>query len=245
MSTSSHLLAYDLSNLAYISAHSLPKGFELKPDGADILVTQLESYIKYLYRQLNPDKVIFACDGLNYWRREIYPEYKGHRQLTELKRCVKDAISIFKAEKENLCCEVEGCEADDVIYALSQTVTGNMTIVSMDQDFHQLITSTVRLYNPRSKKFAKADPNVAFELFVKCFRGDRSDNIPSAYPRISRKKLWQAFNKDDQMQLILGTELTPGNPVAKQYELNRELIDLSNLPVKLFEQLETKLAVLP
>lgn len=236
-----HILAYDLSNLAYIAAHGLEKGFELRPDGADQLREQIEQYARYLYRQLVSDKVIFACDSHTYWRRDIYPEYKGHREETELKRCVRDAIHLFKSEKANVCCEVEGAEADDVMYALSTFDSVRLTIVSMDGDFQQLLGKSVRLYNPRQKRFEKATPNVKFDLFVKCFRGDRSDNIPSAYPRISRKRLWQAYNFEHEKTRVLGTELTPGERVEKQFVLNQTLIDLSQLPSALLAQLQSQL----
>ena len=239
-----HVLAYDLSNLAYISAHLLPKGFELRPDGADRLFTNLVSYVRRLYRQFRPDHIIFACDSSPYWRETIFPDYKGHRPDTELRRCVRDALSIFKTEKAHLCCEVPGCEADDVIYALTQTTDKRITLVSMDGDFFQLLNSRVRLFNPRAKQYMKAAPHTEFELFIKCMRGDRADNIPAAYPRISRKRLWQAFQHDAEMQRVMTTELTTEQPVATQYQLNRQLIDLSNVPDELLASAKVRLKAL-
>ena len=241
MSEQKHILAYDLSNIAYISAHLLPDRFELRPDGADRVMENMISYARHLYHQFRPDQVIFACDSHHYWRKDIFPEYKGHRPNNELKRCVKDAITLFKQEKPQLCCEVESCEADDVMYVIKCATEHRVTIVSMDGDFFQLLDNRVRLYNPRGKQYVKAAPHTEFELFMKCIRGDRGDNIPSAYPRISRKRLWQAFNYDVEMRRIMETELDVGKPVLHQYELNRQLIDLSHIPAPLYKNIEKSL----
>lgn len=241
MNHSKHILVYDLSNLAYINAHLLSPGWESHPDGPKQVMANFVNHARRLYRQFQPDKVVFACDSDRYWRHDIFPDYKGHRVENQLKHCVRTAIALFKQEKPELCCEVPRCEADDVIYVLKQVTTDPVTVVSMDGDFFQLMDQRFRLYSPRAKEYMKVVPHSGFELFLKCIRGDRGDNIPSAYPRISRKRLWQAFNHDKAMQHIMQTRLADDQPVAHQYELNRALIDLSQLPQPLFTAIQNRL----
>lgn len=240
--TAQHVLAYDLSNIAYINAYLLPKGFELRPDSADMLVTNIMDYAKRLYRKFQPDQVIFACDSPPYWRQEVFPNYKAHRPNNEIRRCVQDAVAILQTERPQYCCTVASCEADDILYGLKQVTTGQLTLVSMDGDFCQLIDDRVRLYNPRAKRYIKATSLPGFELFVKHMRGDRTDNIPSAYPHISRKRLWKAFNDEADMAQLMEVKLNSDDaPISKQYQLNRQLMDLSQMPEGLYQQIETSL----
>src|SRR5690554_3368393 len=115
------------------------------------------------------------------------------------------------------------CEADDFISRFIQNhnpMLHSFVIVSTDTDYEQLLAPNVTLYDGvqkeittcdgvfnesmkpfRSKKgqeVEKVDPE--FALFEKCIRGDKSDNIESAYPGArmngSTKKvgITEAFN---------------------------------------------------
>ena len=267
-------LVFDLSNIAYICAHrffgkSFEDEFNNKLDNKFIenealfLLNKLEDSMRQIYLNFSPDKVWFACDSQDgyYWRHDMFPDYKANREMTPIKRLVRAAVKLFINKNKKLCLENKLCEADDVIYALTKFVPGHITIVSTDGDFVQLISQRVRVYTPRAKKFRVNKDSKEYYLFIKSIRGDKSDNIPSAYPYVTTKVLNQAFANEKKRQALLDTKLDikldnkldnklgdkdQDNIVDKaqqvqvknQFELNMNLVDLSKIPEGLFGELE-------
>ena len=100
-------------------------------------------------------------------------------------------------------------EADDLIAGWVQShPNDNHVIISTDGDFAQLIAPNVKQYNGITETTithegyfdkkgnnvinkktgeAKPAPDPAFMLFEKCMRGDKSDNVFSAYPGVRVK----------------------------------------------------------
>lgn len=73
-----------------------------------------------------------------------------------------------------------------------------------------------------------------WDLFEKCIRGDPSDNIPSAWPRVRKAAMIKAFYAEDPVEWNNFIHSTWGpdgeNSVNQRYEFNRSLIDLSAQP---------------
>jgi len=225
-----HTLVFDLSNLTYLGAYYLGRGIENHPDAPERIQQSVTKVMREFYKWFQPERVIFACDSATYWRRDLFPDYKGHRREHLLKQQVKAAITGFKATNAKLCIEVENCEADDVIYAVSQFTDNTVSIVSSDQDFIQLMSERVKVFEPRYKQFRALPKKPEYELFVKCMRGDVSDNIPSAYPYIRTRRLQAAYHQPKLMTEIMDTQLEDGSTVSENYERNCQLIDLSRIP---------------
>jgi hypothetical protein len=172
-----------------------------------------------------------------------------------------DKFKEFITEKTN--CTVlqhSQLEADDLIAGFIQThPDAEHVIISTDSDFVQLIAPNVSQYNgvqehhithegifdkkgklvlDSKTKEPKAIPNPQWLLFEKCIRGDSSDNVFSAYPKVRKNKLEDAFKDKDNKgfawnNLMLqrwvdhnGTE----HRVLEDYERNRQLIDLTQQP---------------
>jgi hypothetical protein len=172
-----------------------------------------------------------------------------------------DTFKTFIAEKTN--CTVlqhQQLEADDLIAGWIQThPNDDHVIISTDSDFVQLIAPNVRQYNgvmetttthegildkkgkrviDKKTNEAKDIPNPEWLLFEKCMRGDPTDNVFSAYPKVRKNKLEEAFNDRtsrgfawNNMMLQRwvdhnGTE----HRVLEDYERNRKLIDLAAQP---------------
>lgn len=172
-----------------------------------------------------------------------------------------DKFKEFISEKTN--CTVlqhSELEADDLIAGWIQShPEDSHVIISTDSDFMQLIAPNVSQYNgvqehhithtgifdkkgkvviDNKTKEPKAIPDPQWLLFEKCMRGDSSDNVFSAYPKVRKNKLEEAF-RDRQNKgfawnnLMLqrwldhtGTE----HRVLEDYERNRKLIDLTQQP---------------
>jgi 5'-3' exonuclease, N-terminal resolvase-like domain len=172
-----------------------------------------------------------------------------------------DKFKEFVVEKTN--CTVlqhSELEADDLIAGWIQTHPEDKhVIISTDSDFYQLISPNVSQYNgvqehhithegvfdkkgkiviDNKTKEPKAIPDPKWLLFEKCIRGDSSDNVFSAYPKVRVNKLQEAFKDRDSQgfawnNLMLqrwvdhhGVE----HRVKDDYERNRQLIDLTQQP---------------
>jgi 5'-3' exonuclease len=121
-----------------------------------------------------------------------------------------DTFKDFVGTKTN--CTVlqnQQLEADDLIAGWVQAhPNDNHVIISTDGDFAQLIAPNVKQYNGITETTithegyfdkkgnnvinkktgeAKPAPDPAFMLFEKCMRGDKSDNVFSAYPGVRVK----------------------------------------------------------
>ena len=121
-----------------------------------------------------------------------------------------DTFKDFVGTKTN--CTVlqnQQLEADDLIAGWVQAhPNDNHVIISTDGDFAQLIAPNCKQYNGitettithegyfdkkgnhvvnKKTGLAKDAPNPAFMLFEKCMRGDKSDNVFSAYPGVRVK----------------------------------------------------------
>jgi len=172
-----------------------------------------------------------------------------------------DNFKDFIIEKTN--CTVlqhSQLEADDLIAGFIQShPNDNHVIISTDSDFVQLIAPNVSQYNgvlehhityegifdkkgklvlDSKTKQPKAIPDPQWLLFEKCIRGDSSDNVFSAFPKVRKTKLEEAFKDRDNKGFAwnnlmlqrwvdhLGVE----HRVLEDYERNRKLIDLTMQP---------------
>jgi 5'-3' exonuclease len=179
-----------------------------------------------------------------------------------------DMFKTFIEEKTN--CTVlqhKELEADDLIAGWIQShPTDKHVIISTDSDFYQLISPNVSQYNgvqehhithegvfdkkgkiviDNKTKEPKAIPDPKWLLFEKCIRGDSSDNVFSAYPKVRKNKLEDAFKDKDNRgfawnNLMLQRWVDHNGEehrVLEDYERNRRLIDLSEQPADIKEKI--------
>ncbi|MEK9767568.1 MAG: 5'-3' exonuclease H3TH domain-containing protein [Betaproteobacteria bacterium] len=157
-------------------------------------------------RTLNPSRVTIVFDGKGGSKRkkQIYPEYKGHRKpLTRLNRA-HGGITDGEPEKDFMKMELillaqileylpvdliayDYVEADDVMAYVAKLVEeegGEAILYSTDKDFLQLVNEQITVWNPATKKTYDVEriceehdihPNNF--LLYRALTGDKSDNI--------------------------------------------------------------------
>jgi len=172
-----------------------------------------------------------------------------------------DKFKDFISEKTN-CTVLQHpeLEADDLIAGWIQSHPDSKhVIISTDSDFVQLISPNVSQYNgvmehhithegivdkkgkiviDKKTKEPKAIPNPQWLLFEKCIRGDSSDNVFSAYPKVRKNKLEEAFRDKDNKGFAWNNLMLQRwvdhhgeeHRVLEDYERNRKLIDLTQQP---------------
>lgn len=207
-----------------------------------------------MYRQqFNEEygEVVLAYDSKHYWRRDFFPYYKKNRKkvrdndgnnwedIFECLNKIKQEIKDYMPYKH---LEIQGAEADDIIAVLAKNIDEKMMIVSGDKDFIQLHKyKQVRQYSPILKKLVQGEDPIDY-IKVHILKGDSSDGIPNVLSNdnvfvegirqrpLSKKKI-EAWKEGE----FEGTTAT--QEVMRNYERNKTLIDLDNVPVELSENI--------
>ena len=180
---------------------------------------------------------------------------------------INDFVDFVDTKTNSTLLRLPNTEADDFIARWIQThPEDDHIIVSTDTDFRQLLSHNVRQYNPvqeflytlegvfdvRKKNKPATDkkgeelpaPNPEFSLFLKCVKGDPSDNVFSASPGARMKStkkavgIEEAFNdrhnKGYAWNSFMNRQWTDhlGNVrvVRDAYEHNQMLVDLTRQP---------------
>ena len=224
--------------------------------------------LAYAIREVNPTRVIVVYDGQggSQRRRKIHPEYKANRKpgkritrwdafknATEEKDAMKIQFSRLIEYLDFLpinVISIDKIEADDTIAYIAHTLLDeDVTILSADQDFLQLVNERITVWSPTKKKFytprmVEADYGVPAHNFLmyKVLMGDKSDNIegvkglgPKKLPKIVPDLLTQTTLDLDFILEHAGKGEEPMHKKisesATQLRLNEELMDLKNPPI--------------
>jgi 5'-3' exonuclease len=161
--------------------------------------------IGHSIKVMNPTRCIIVFDGTggSVRRKAMFPNYKDRRaNKIRLNRIFEEG-STSELESQALArqllrishyidtlpvttIQVDNVEADDVIaYLSNQSLkNSNITILSSDKDFYQLVSDRVKIYNPAKKKLYGVQDvineyNIHPNNFVlyRILDGDVSDNI--------------------------------------------------------------------
>jgi len=224
--------------------------------------------LAYAIREVNPTRVIIVYDGQggSQRRRKILPDYKANR--TPGKRITRwDAFKDARAEKDAMKIQfsrlieyldflpvnvisIDKIEADDTIAYIAHTLLSeDVTILSADQDFLQLVDERITVWSPTKKKFYT--PRMVMDdygvpahnfLMYKVLMGDKSDNIegvkglgPKKLPKIVPDLLTQTTLDLDFILEHAGKGEEPMHKKISESEtqlrLNEKLMDLKNPPI--------------
>lgn len=248
------MIIFDTSSVAYGMVHQLE-------DEADIglLRHAILNSIGYIIRELKQydnctKEIVLACDSRNNWRKEIFPPYKAARKKQrEDQKGVNwdqffiDFNTLIDEFRENMpfkVLRVDRAEADDIIAILCQKrCDDNITIVSSDKDFRQLIkpTNNVKLYSPRSGVgFIDASE---YELFEHIIKGDKEDGVPNVlsagdvFVEGVRQTTLTAKKKQILKDYKFNLDNVPfmDDDIKQRIDMNTQLIDLNNIPKDLID----------
>lgn len=200
----------------------------------------LNSILNYKKKFKKYGQLVVALDDKNYWRKDIHPDYKGHRAAAreastfDFKAFYKHQETV-KAEFSEIFpyhwIQLPRLEADDIIGHLAMTAKEETVIVSPDGDFKQCMRNPrVKLYSNLKKKFEedKTLYEIEYELHEKFLKGDSGDNINNVFHPLADSP---ARQKPVTKRLIEHTyEMGLGQDIKDRYEQNKSLIDLREIP---------------
>lgn len=204
----------------------------INPAGHHIggLVGYLRS-VGYAIKTFRPTRVILVFDGTGSTKnkKNLYPEYKGNRNIARITNWdvfddkvdeneammgqMSRLIQYLKQLPVSLI-SIDKIEADDSIGLIvkhyeNDPTCNEVTIMSADKDFYQLVSDKVQIYSPTKRKTYKTTdvleefgvhPNNF--LIYKALLGDTSDNLPGVRG-LGPKKIIKLFNLSEESELDL------------------------------------------
>ncbi len=209
-----------------------------------MILNVIRTYVKKFKTTYGPE-VVIACDNRNYWRREIFPQYKASRKKSRdasghdwnsIFECLHKIKEELKEHSPYKVVDVDTAEADDIIatLAIRQSIHEKVMILSSDKDFAQLQRfDNVEQYSPILKKFIK-EPLPTVQLKQMIIRGDKGDGIPnilsaddSIINGVRQKPITEA-------KIINWLNQAPEDfcegEMLRNYKRNEMMIDLTKVP---------------
>jgi 5'-3' exonuclease len=237
--------------------------------GADHVVFCLEgrSWRKDHYEPYKKNRVVDAL-----------AQTEAEKEENEMFWDTYEKFTTFLKEKTNVSVlRHERAEADDMIARFVHLHPNDTHyIISSDTDYIQLISDNVHQYNGITNQFITlegyhdekgrlvvdkktkepkllGDPQ--WHLFMKCMRGDSSDNVFSAYPGVREKgtknkvglteayadRHKQGFNWNNMMLQRWVDHNEVEHRVKDDYERNRVLIDLTAQPQEIKDLVDSRI----
>lgn len=245
-----HILLIDGENILHQSFHKFEKlkSTDGRPSGA--IFGFFKSLHMYIDR-FNPTKVYITFDnGHSEFRDKLNPNYKGHRKnisidYESLQKQKAEIMKILRYLRINYIFDkhkLYNYEGDDFLayLVLKEFNKDKVTIVSSDKDFNQLISKSVKIFNPRKEQYVREDnckdlfdysPEETVDYLS--LVGDKSDDI-EGYPGMGPKKTRTFLDRYGSINNYLKDH--DDEKMKAVYEKNRQLIDLrwyiKNIPLK-------------
>lgn len=205
-------------------------------------------------------EVVVAIDGSNYWRKRLYPQYKGDRKKrrddsgVDFKQLFQELESFLNAAAMALpfkFVKVDEAEADDVIgtIALLEPRRQSVVVLSADEDYAQLYKrGYVQIYDPMHKRWVVCEDTDRW-LMERVLCGQRKDNIfnvltsqywgdpekcPASIDADGKVKRKPPLGEKKAQSIIDGgvSKWLESQPdwVCKRFDQNALLIDLRSIP---------------
>lgn len=229
----SHILLVDGSNLLFQMFYGMPARI-IGKNGKPIQGTLgFVGALLKMIRWIQPTHVAVLFDGESENPRgELDENYKANREdyslLPEEDTPFSQLPDIYKALDSLGIChkETEDCETDDwmAAYALDLGRTHQMTIVSQDSDFFQLVSDRVTILRYRGEKSVFGTPEYIREKLgieasqyadFKSLTGDTADNIRGA-DKIGPKTAAALINEFGSLACLLENSNKISRPSVRE-----------------------------
>jgi hypothetical protein len=245
-----------LANIFQFQSDLKKKGSS--PEAVNIIRHAILTGIKFYKKKYGQQygEMVIACDGRDYWRKDIFPYYKAGRKKTRDAsdldwKLIFDTISTIREElAANFPYRVvhlDRVEADDIIATMCKWTQTNGTIdrgmfeekqpimiISSDGDFKQLHKfDNVRQWSPIQKKMVQCDDPVAYLAEHIAKAGD--DGIPNVLSRddvLVTEGVRQTKMTSKRLADFVerGRDACQSEEERRNWDRNRSLIDLTQIP---------------
>lgn len=246
------MIILDMSNLVFSQVLDFHNSTKEQPDMSlirNLSLGKIQS-IKTKCKAYSGE-LVAAFDSRNYWRRDVFPYYKGKRKAARDKSTFdwKAFFPMFEQFKQEMkdylpikCIDVDGAEADDIMAVLAQRFgpSGDVCIVTSDKDMIQIqhLCPAVKQWSPWHAKFL-TPKNMEYSLFEHIICGDTGDGVPNILSDddciMNEGKRQKPLRKTKIAEWakygINSPELfCPDASALDKFVRNRRLIDLREVP---------------
>lgn len=229
------------------------------PEAVNIIRHAILTGLKYYKKKYGAKygEMVIACDGRNYWRKEIFPYYKAGRSKTREKsdldwKLIFDTISQIREDLSlhfpYRVVHVDRAEADDVIATMCKWTQTNglidhgmfedkqdVMIISSDGDFKQLHKYTnVKQWSPIQKKVVECSNPIAYLAQHIAKAGDDGiPNILSADNVLVTEGVRQGKMTAKKLEAFVerGRDACENDEQRRNWDRNNQLINLDLIPV--------------
>lgn len=263
-------LVFDISNILYRTF------FAQREETDDVIAglathTALTTLNKY-FKQYKPTRGVVMAFDRSSWRKEYTASeacvskkpYKGNRRkdmtpsqkekyarflehIDEFEQLIAEHTTIISLAHPTL-------EADDLIAGFCQFNSSEadpIVVITADSDMLQLVMNPgVTVVSPATDKpqsLADYFDDPHYYVFQKCIRGDSTDNIQSAYPRVKSTRIRKAYEDEfERIQLMKEQWTGPDGTTYTVEELfaeNELLIHLEKQPQDIRDLIEAVVMV--
>lgn len=202
----------------------------------------IDSILKSMNKYGHVEEVILAVDSPKTWRKLYWPRYKesrkGKRDTSKLDWNMfhKELDSFLEDIEHGLpfkVIKVENAEGDDVVAVLAREGGKDTVVVSNDEDYLQLCSDKIKVYNPTKMMYTVCEDTENF-LQMKSLMGQPKDDIfniitPIDHPIGVRKP---GFGEVSAKKVLAEglTQWLEKKKLVERYKLNRNLIDFDCIP---------------
>ena len=183
------VILFDFNNLAFrnffikdVNAHTT------NPDYMLWRYNVYNSMYQSLWKHQGVKELIVAIDDRSSWRKSYFKRYKESRKKQRDKTDIDwkelfNQLNLLTSDLKHYMpfkvMKIRSAEADDIIGVLSIVLSNdgtNCVVISNDEDYLQLCSDKVKVYNPGKKEYSEcADPQGFIEK--KVFTGQKKDDI--------------------------------------------------------------------
>ena len=181
------------------------------------------------------------CKRCDIWRNNIYSDYKQRESTipSDIFPYVYEHIIPTLKDIQFIC--VDTMEADDIAFILTKHLKNDITIITNDNDYLQMLNEKTRIVNLPSFKdiSSRCNDNGRIGLLTKVLCGDPSDTIDGV---VSKKVAKELIEKDVHNDRFI-EEYMIEHGLKEKYDLNMTLIDMSNIPDHLEKEVLEKVSI--
>lgn len=182
------------------------------------------------------------CSKGTIWRNDHISNYKGTRQSCDGVRSAFKQVFDKQLLEGFSVISADRLEADDCIAVAIRCIQARESdakfwVITSDMDYLQLAGNNVQLIDLKFKPLNTWFGDPVKDLFCKIVAGDKSDNIPSVFPRCGIKTAAKYFEN----RPLFEKKLNEVEGSKERYARNSLIIDFANIPQELTVELTAKL----
>ena len=180
------VILFDFNNLLFRNVFS--KDINIHSTDPDWMLWRYNVYnsvYQSIWKHRTVKEVILAVDDKNSWRKAYFRRYKESRKKQrdksdvnwkELFENIENIVADLRHHMPFKVIKIRSAEADDVIGVLATVLRDNCVVISNDEDYLQLCSDRVKIYNPGKKEYTVCDDPQGF-IHKKSYIGQKKDDI--------------------------------------------------------------------